>query len=111
VKGSKIMDKLQLAMSAGARAIETNKRLKGSTFVSNALSDNPQEISYEEAAEILRTADVAEVRHGKWIYSEHPVYGYAKVKCSVCDYVMCDISLFVTNENYCPHCGAKMDEK
>lgn len=45
------------------------------------------------------TADVQEVRHGKWIKSKN------ERKCSLCGY------FYFTNTknfNFCPNCGAKM---
>jgi len=48
------MKKLQLAMNAGARAIENNKRLDGSTYIYDVFSDDKQEISYREASILLR---------------------------------------------------------
>lgn len=56
------------------------------------------------------TADVEEVRHGKWIYcGHHEMMGYV-FKCSVCERWM-----FAHSPNhvvgaypYC-HCGAKME--
>lgn len=65
------------------------------------------------------TADVVEVKHGEWLKTDaypHRVY------CSLC------YKIYVTNEEviqgrgwghplycteaeYCPHCGARMDEK
>lgn len=48
------------------------------------------------------TADVQEVRNGKWIKSKN------ERKCSLCGY------FYFTNTdtfNFCPHCGAKMDER
>ena len=46
------------------------------------------------------TADVAEVKHGRWEVAGDMSY----VKCSHCG------GLFVCYYNYCPNCGAKMDE-
>ena len=52
-------------------------------------------------------ADVQEVRHGKWEKQQN-----GKEKCSDCG---CGV-VFQTvygrweYENYCPHCGAKMDK-
>lgn len=46
-----------------------------------------------------KLVDVQEVRHGRWINC-----GWS-IKCSVCDY---DMPFAV--RNYCPNCGAKMDE-
>lgn len=54
----------------------------------------------------MPTADVAPVRHGRWI-SKNP-HGYEWVfVCSNCDYI--DGYPFNDRPNYCPNCGAKMD--
>ena len=45
----------------------------------------------------IPAADVAPVLHGRWI-------GVGYDKCSVCG------GLELGRTNYCPHCGAKMDE-
>ena len=49
-------------------------------------------------------ADVAEVKHGRWVYDH-----WCEFKCSVCGHFS------NTNprgkENYCPKCGAKTDQK
>ena len=68
-------------------------------------------------AEALLTADVVEVRHGEWLKTEsypHRVY------CSCClkNYVTNEeiiqgrswqSSVYCTEAEYCPRCGAKMD--
>ena len=61
----------------------------------------------------IPTADVAEVKHGKWIfinqaksYFDAP-YGDIS-ECSLCGHKV-DVS--ETNYNYCPNCGAKMDKE
>lgn len=51
-------------------------------------------------------AEVEPVKHGKWIGK--PIGGYSTVRCSVCG------DVFLENNgkwNYCPNCGAKMDEE
>lgn len=56
------------------------------------------------------TADVQEVRHGKWIYKgHHEIMGYA-FQCSVCERWMFANSIknVVGEYPYC-HCGAKME--
>lgn len=53
-------------------------------------------------------ADVAPVRHGRWVH-EHMSEGYAWVICSECEAVIHKI-LINKRLNYCPNCGAKMDE-
>lgn len=50
----------------------------------------------------LPSADVVQVRHGRWTHKPN-VYGVAY--CSECDY-----ELRINNASYCPNCGAKMDE-
>lgn len=50
------------------------------------------------------TADVEEVRHGKWIRHEKEGEIFANYECSVC-------SAYPTGgiiSYYCPNCGAKM---
>lgn len=54
------------------------------------------------------TADVQEVRHGKWEKQQN-----GKEKCSECG---CGVVFQIVYgrweyENYCPHCGAKMDKE
>lgn len=50
-------------------------------------------------AEAVPAADVAEVRHGRWLYDDGAMH-----KCSVCGELSCCTS------HYCRECGAKMDE-
>ena len=50
-------------------------------------------------------ADVVEVRHGKWI--EFDPRNKMAVKCSNCNYAFSRLE----PKNYCPNCGAKMDEE
>jgi hypothetical protein len=60
------------------------------------------------SANMLRkipTADVVEVKHGRWI--ERPYLMLSATKfCSLCD---SDYKMPYKNYNYCPNCGAKMD--
>ena len=51
-------------------------------------------------------ADVAPVRHGRWISKNPHGYEWTFV-CSNCGYV--DGYPFNDRHNYCPNCGAKMD--
>lgn len=48
------------------------------------------------------TADVEEVKHGKW--KDHPYFYH----CELCNKWL-DIEQGTADMNYCPHCGAKMD--
>lgn len=57
----------------------------------------------------LPTADVAEVKHGRWI--ETRIWGGRNYKCSVCDFdFTVDLCMGRPMWHYCPNCGAKMDE-
>ena len=47
------------------------------------------------------TIDAEPVRHGRWIHS-----GFMEVKCSNCGNVFHELE----DTNYCPNCGAKMEE-
>lgn len=61
---------------------------------------------YEFAIDKLRefsSADVAPIRHGKWII--HEIEDTLRWReCSVCKGEIHNV-----NYNYCPHCGAKMN--
>lgn len=60
-------------------------------------------------------ADVAPVRHGRWLHTEEPL-GWEDVDCMECS--ACHDSWIIEEDccfddmprwNYCPSCGAKMD--
>lgn len=53
------------------------------------------------------SADVAPVRHGYWIDNGANGYKWAFI-CSRCGYV--DGHPFDDRHNFCPSCGARMDE-
>ena len=67
----------------------------------------------------IPTADVAEVKHGKWDCEKHIILNtttiYIKWKCSNCGVVAKkglsydDINNHAPSYLYCPECGAKMD--
>ena len=57
-------------------------------------------------------ADVVQVKHGRWIYTGK----YGEYECSICHGIDADCSDYysvhlVTEQNYCPNCGAKMDKE
>lgn len=62
----------------------------------------------------LPTADVVEVKHGEWkpVHYEGGFIGTNYEECSICRYriyfndMRCKLTF-----DYCPKCGAKMDEK
>jgi predicted RNA-binding Zn-ribbon protein involved in translation (DUF1610 family) len=63
-----------------------------------------------ENIEALPAADVAPVRHGVWVPTPCP--GIENGYLVVCS--KCKAEIYVANDfnpsNYCPNCGAKMDE-
>lgn len=70
-------------------------------------TDNIANYIREAVKEETPTADVVEVRHGRWIF-EHDIFNdpkgyFIRIVCSECGLKTGQIS------NYCPMCGAKMD--
>lgn len=66
------------------------------------------------AAADTATADVAEVKRGRWIDDYDVHIGYMP-RCSVCGKkILYAVSFDLTGQkyqmNYCPNCGSKMDE-
>lgn len=64
-----------------------------------------------EAIKAIPAADVAPVVHGRWIY----IRKYGEYECSVCHGIDTDCSDYysshvVTEQDYCPNCGARMDK-
>ena len=57
------------------------------------------------AIERILAADVAPVRHGRWIEQEKYTFG-VMYDCSICGDRILDNG---HSWNYCPNCGAKMD--
>lgn len=68
------------------------------------MSESPCEPSDCFAREVIKTfpaADVAPVRHGRWVAS-HDEF----CQCSLCKY---PVYAAWNTTKYCPNCGAKMD--
>lgn len=65
-----------------------------------------------EVINSVPSADVVEVRHGKWS-EENPDYldGDSVYVCSVCGetWTLIEGTPLDNNMHYCPNCGAKMD--
>lgn len=59
-----------------------------------------------EYIDYMLTADVEEVRHGKWERCGR-LEGKTVLKCSVCGQGI--TSMFAPEYHFCPNCGAKMD--
>ncbi len=66
----------------------------------------PEEIyAMRQLIEMQPAADVAPVRHGRWIYGED-----IDIQCSVCGAdALTEGDYRQTRSNYCPNCGARMD--
>lgn len=76
-------------------------------YHSHTTEDSGEHYAYGVALkEINRTptADVAEVKHGSWIYN---IKYYS---CSICAGKRFNLVLG-TDAEFCPYCGAKMDGK
>ena len=56
----------------------------------------------------LPAADIAPVRHGKWLHTDYARHWTAKDECSECTYHALDRD-DLSHYNYCPNCGAIMD--
>lgn len=53
------------------------------------------------------SADVAPVRHGRWI---DETFSFSRPRCSVCGELCIGLHAFsYVLTDYCPHCGARMD--
>ena len=83
---------------------------------SDGCEDQPMDNYIEYASEDLAdipSADVAPVRHGRWEAFEDMMLDTC-YRCSECgrEFYLADCSTPQENEyNYCPNCGAKMDEE
>ena len=58
-----------------------------------------------KALQMTPTADVQEVRHGRWIYTECE---FNLPKCSICGSRSQDAT-YADRDKFCSRCGAKMD--
>ena len=68
--------------------------------------------AFDDALQDALTVDAVEVVHGRWIHTaiEDDDWGgtFHKWTCSNCDF---STGRNPNGTNYCPNCGAKMDEK
>ena len=60
---------------------------------------------FEAAILKIQAADVAPVRHGRWVEKEKYTFGIM-YDCSLCENRILDSG---HHWNYCPNCGARMD--
>ena len=92
-----------------------DKYIKKESAIKSLLNDSPEQVSYsrEDAADCifwLDTADVAPVRHGRWIEPSRLYYGAKQYECSLC-YSDTFWKKHNITEKYphCPNCGATME--
>ena len=85
------------------------------TAIKALINDAPEQVGYsrENAADCIRymdAADVAPMRHGRWIETPRLYYGAKQYECSLC-YSDTFWNKHCITEKYphCPNCGAKMD--
>ena len=78
---------------------------EGTTYVD--ISWEEEIMSDIETISKAPTVDAESVRHGHWINHFDDLYPEdSSVECSVCH----EYEGIMANDNYCPNCGAKMDE-
>lgn len=103
-------EELILAMNAGARAIENTKRYHGTSYAKkDVFSRALKKISFLRAAEVLREASeaeavwIAQMAHGRWLPFCSEIAGNIQY-CSCCG-IGCN-----WRPNFCPNCGALMEQ-
>ena len=85
------------------------------TIDAESLIAKHEDIGYEKGyrdgyAEALED-NAGPVKHGHWIEQEHCDWVYSKeYRCSECGKYRLMTNPFGREWNYCPNCGAKMDE-
>lgn len=87
-------------------ALETKRKIRVSGDSWSILDDRFDDGLVEAIRIVEYATTVEERKHGHWIGK--PIAGYGTVRCSVCK------SKFTNNAgqwNYCPSCGAAMDEE
>lgn len=91
-----------------------DKEMALSLVQPDAPEDEKSTVTIATAKKLVRsiiyrtpTADVATVVHGRWIEQEKYTFG-VMYDCSICGSRILDNG---HSWNYCPSCGAKMDEK
>lgn len=98
------------ALEESIEQIDWYHLARNGEMVKGATAENGwyKEQDIYSAIEEAPTIEAKPVVHGRWI-SKNP-HGYEWIfVCSNCDYV--DGYPFNDRHNYCPNCGAKMDEK
>lgn len=60
----------------------------------------------------IPAANVAPMVRGRWVHDHYEdcTEEFEIVKCSNCGYTAYAMALFVKSGNFCPNCGARMEE-
>ena len=93
-----------------ARYYEADKLLEYVEFFTPPINGETTMQCVKTAIRYAPTADVAEVKHGKWVQDK-----YITQKCSFCGFEIDDDVSFEMYDDcyrkpkYCPECGAKME--
>lgn len=66
---------------------------------------------FDEMIEELPAADVAPVRHGRWVDNHCTACGMMPMGDEMWKNYDCEPPLFERFMDYCPNCGAKMQEQ
>lgn len=86
-----------------------NKRRRMSEYDEAGWCVTCQAVSVEDIGNIP-SADVVEVKHGKWIDVEYNYFGAKRYMCNQCSADDFWRKRYICiKEKYCPNCGAKMD--
>lgn len=93
-----------------ATYIDADELLKDLEGVTNDVNC-PLHIAAEidQTISLFPTADVEEVKHGKWYRHDKKKHGDTCFYCSACEKMALSDCLEWELTKYCPHCGAKMD--
>lgn len=81
--------------------------------VLDILSDKGDDIRYWEQLKLIvadcPTADVAEVKHGRWTGINKNKYNDDEATCSICGVTFSSGYSDPSWWDYCPNCGSRMD--
>ena len=89
--------------------------IKREAAITALLNDAQEQVGYsrEDAADCIRymdAADVAPVRHGRWIEPPRLYYGAKQYECSLCySDTFWNKHSITEKYNHCPNCGCRMD--
>ena len=96
-------------------AISTTKSMLYQTAINSVESDEKAALLYEDIADnrietwlgLVDPVDVAPAVHGRWIDVNPDVLLDPRMQCSICGSIEHPLARW----KYCPHCGAKIDDK